>query len=1062
MPSIFLSSTFVDLVGIRKNLSRWLSQVFGADLIIMETFGSDAVPPDINSVRKVRDCDIFIGIYAHRYGTLDPTTGKSITELELDEAQLAHSGGVVRDILLYLHDEKAPWPEEFKDSSAADKSKLTRLRNRAKSHTPSYFESADDLLLAITRDVYRKLIEHFHSAPLQIRDIALPGVVKLAQPVGMEFLGSNQRPYLIGRSAKIAELVKGIEENRLLLLLGDSGVGKTSLINAGLIPELLERAWRPVYVRPLGLPASDVVHQVQASLFKGRPAYRGPLVPFLIELSELIQERRLVVIIDQFEDVLVARSQDEVEKLVEDLKTLHHSPPERIRVLVSYRADLEGRLGRYWQMISGSAAGLPRAYLEGLSEDGVREGILRAAEDLDVRVEIDDTGWKGIERDLGLASEALGLKTVYPPHVQMLIEHIWTSTEKGKRPYGITLYRTARGVDGIVGDYLGRQLEYADDTEGHVRLVLIALVRSYGVKAQKRVDELASDTGIDQEQIEIALEKLIDLRLVRHIEPYYEVSHDFIARRVMSELVDSEEKEVKRFQELLNSKGSAFATTGALLTSQEMLMLYKHRERVVPGETELRLLLVSWLKGNGPALYWLLNLEARSNILSWLASELSKERTGSEQAAAAVLLRLTLEGRPISEDDFAALRRYKSAIELASLMQRDSATLPDSMILAGLRHRREEVRRVSKKVTGRRFIEGKWSLLQKISNSTSKYLQETYREMVIDPDVPAPPSDGSRVIEEFRALKMIKSGGSESAVEDTLVRLKQMRPSNRSRLLGEGLVAVRRGQIDKLLKMVKSRPRKEVGVMLGALAGSLAANDFNALLATYEAWNKRELDERIAPAVYGKAEALAGAVARTTRPELMAALRATIKRIRITYSARTLVLALLSHGRTQDVALVLQRVADNESRIEFRNHTELGRETARRMAEIAGTIPDFLRAILNKREFWEHRADGELSSEDLLPLHSAINRPLYVRLAAYATIGAAGEKDAESLLGLAMHPFGLIARAAVIRLIHILKAKAFNQLMNAMTVDMPERKAESFAAAIRDAEIEYYGIANVW
>jgi hypothetical protein len=101
----------------------------------METFGSDAAPPDIASVRKVRDCDIFIGMYARRYGSVDTATGKSITELELDEAERAYSSGIVKDLLLYVLDDRAPWPAEVQESSESGKRKLWRLRERVQSHT---------------------------------------------------------------------------------------------------------------------------------------------------------------------------------------------------------------------------------------------------------------------------------------------------------------------------------------------------------------------------------------------------------------------------------------------------------------------------------------------------------------------------------------------------------------------------------------------------------------------------------------------------------------------------------------------------------------------------------------------------------------------------------------------------------------------------------------------------------------------------------------------------------------------------------------------------------------
>jgi hypothetical protein len=1066
MPTIFLSSTFVDLAVIRKELSHWLSQVFGVDLVIMETFGSDAAPPHVMSVRKVRECDIFVGIYAHRYGTIDPTSGKSITELELDEAERAHSAGIVRDLLLYLHDEKSPWPPEHRENNEVASRKLAHLRERAKSHTCSYFGAANELLLAVMRDLHRKLAEHFDTSPLQIRELVLQTAIKLQRPAGMEFLGSAQRAYLIGRRPKLSELVERIEANPLLLLLGDSGIGKTSLINAGLIPVSLEKGWRPVYTRPLGLPSADVVHQIQGAVFRGRPSYRGPLLPFLGEITELVPEAQLLLIIDQFEDVLVARSQQEVDALVADLRGIYQSPPPRLRVVVSYRADLEGRLGECWQSISGSAAGLPRVYLDGLSVDDVPDGVSRTAEALNISLNLDEQNWQSIRRDLALTSTALGMTNVYPPYVQMLIEHIWNATAQGRSLYDAQEYQRARGLDGIVGDYLTRQLGYAEDPAGHVRLVLIALVRSYGVKAQKRLEELISETGLDERQAEIALEKLIDLRLVRHIEQYYEISHDFIARKIVSELVDSEEKEFKRFRELLSSKGAAFTATGAPLTSHELLLLYKHRERILPSEQELRLLFESWLEGEGPALYWLMNPEWKPQVLSWISSELKSEEMGQEgrdRKAAAALLKLRIEEGRIAKEDFAALKRYEYTIELASALKRDAANLTEELILAGLRHLRGEVRGVCKGIVATRLRAGQWSLLPKMRNSAAKHFWEAYVELVTERDVPVPPADGSRHIDEFRNLKTITFGADEDASTKAYSRLRAMRPQRRSLLLGASLLAIRCGRTSELLLALKSRPRRDAAAMLGAFAGNLKRSDFRALVAAYEAWNKSEPEEqRTAPAVYRKARALADAVAHGMRPDLASVLRTAVKRVRLTDSARAIVLALLKRGQIEDVKVVLKRIALEKSKVTFWTHTELAQAVARRMAEVQEGVPDFLLAIIKKQEFRHYDPDEEVDAKEQLQLQSPENRSLYIRLAAYAAIGCAATKDVGCLLELTTHDYTLIARAAAIRLVHLLGGSALTRLSSAIKVDISERQRESLAGAIRFAEIEHYGVANVW
>lgn len=150
----FLSSTFVDLGETRAEVSHWLTGVFGAELIIMESFGSDAAPPNISSVRRVRECDIFVGIYARRYGTIDEVSGKSITELERDEANNALSTGVIQTILLYLLDSDAEWPTKFVEHGA--ETELECLFEKAKQHTCTYFCHHGELPFLIVRDVYRE------------------------------------------------------------------------------------------------------------------------------------------------------------------------------------------------------------------------------------------------------------------------------------------------------------------------------------------------------------------------------------------------------------------------------------------------------------------------------------------------------------------------------------------------------------------------------------------------------------------------------------------------------------------------------------------------------------------------------------------------------------------------------------------------------------------------------------------------------------------------------------------------------------------------------------------
>ena len=210
------------------------------------------------------------------------------------------------------------------------------------------------------------------------------------------------------------------------------------------------------------------------------------------------------------------------------------------------------------------------------------------------------------------------------------------------------------------------------------------------------------------------------------------------------------------------------------------------------------------------------------------------------------------------------------------------------------------------------------------------------------------------------------------------------------------------------------------------------------------------------------ADAVSRAIARTMRPEFVALLRECVQQITLASSARWLILGLLGHGQVEDVDIVLRRIGESDSKIEFENHTALGQAIARRMMAVASGVPEFLQDLMKKREFWEYRDKDSFTSGELLGLKAVENRALYIRIAAYAAIGAARNTDLEALFGLMVHPYGLIARAAVIRLVRMLGASAFKQMFERMKGGLPETKAASFAESLRDAEIEHYSVANMW
>jgi hypothetical protein len=124
MAYVFVSSTFNDLKECREKVMLNLRRM-GHQYLAMEDFvAEDKIPVD-KCLEDVASCDLYVGIFAWRYGYVPDRYDKSITELEYRKA--VETG---KDCLIFLLDEDAPWPSKFVDKGK-DAEKIAALRNES-------------------------------------------------------------------------------------------------------------------------------------------------------------------------------------------------------------------------------------------------------------------------------------------------------------------------------------------------------------------------------------------------------------------------------------------------------------------------------------------------------------------------------------------------------------------------------------------------------------------------------------------------------------------------------------------------------------------------------------------------------------------------------------------------------------------------------------------------------------------------------------------------------------------------------------------------------------------
>jgi hypothetical protein len=137
MARVYISSTFKDLKE-QRSAAREAVLSLNHMPIGMETYSASRLRPIEFCLKDVRGCQIYLGIFAWRYGEIEKKYGKSFTHLEYEQA--VRSG---LPCLIFLLHEEAEWVTSRCDS---DKARITQFRQQlAENHLPAHFRTTDDL-----------------------------------------------------------------------------------------------------------------------------------------------------------------------------------------------------------------------------------------------------------------------------------------------------------------------------------------------------------------------------------------------------------------------------------------------------------------------------------------------------------------------------------------------------------------------------------------------------------------------------------------------------------------------------------------------------------------------------------------------------------------------------------------------------------------------------------------------------------------------------------------------------------------------------------------------------
>lgn len=295
-----------------------------------------------------------------------------------------------------------------------------------------------------------------------------------------------------------------------LYLTGDSGSGKSSLLNSFVIPKLRATGWTVLMARALQDPADAIRTVLCTELAEDAPSAAQDPAELLDAVLARV-ERGLVLVLDQFEEFIILGEPKQKERFAAFIGSLKQG---KLRLLLVLRSDYQAalddldlpRLGQNenWRQLGRFTLAAATAFMDKSNLNLPEESLQRL---LQSASELDDS--PGMVRPITLN----------------VIGYV-LSESAGAAP--------SLNADELVRDYISRAVEQPAIREFAPR-VLDKMVTDQGTKYPRSEADLQRETCLRRGEVRAVLNGLADAGLARPLDARaatWELSHDFVARGV--------------------------------------------------------------------------------------------------------------------------------------------------------------------------------------------------------------------------------------------------------------------------------------------------------------------------------------------------------------------------------------------------------------------------------------------------------------------------------------------------------------------------------------------------
>lgn len=396
-----------------------------------------------------------------------------------------------------------------------------------------------------------------------------------------------------GRREESEQLLALIHAHQIVVLCGDSGVGKSSLLGAGVIPPLEAGDYTVLQQRVFEPPTTLLRQRLSAEL---PVPSREESLPDL--LAAFARQRPLVIVLDQFEEFFTHLSTPQREEFTRELAEMLSRRDLPVKWVISLRSDYLARLNEMRTAIPNIfKAEFYLAPLRGESAAQAISGPLKVVS-------------MGIEAELlqRLLTDLDSEGEIEPPQLQIVCHEIY-QTALAKKDHTLRLqhYLQSGGAKEILASYVEQALRRMPQSQDlQARQVLIALVSGEGLPAVLSLEDVASAARLPVETTAGLLDRLQDEWLVKTTihegRKVFELAHTYLAASLAT---DSEVLQRKAIEELLRRGLQDWQRYQIMLSEEELSTIRNWLEKIELSVDAQKLILRSAIQRNKDLPYWM-------------------------------------------------------------------------------------------------------------------------------------------------------------------------------------------------------------------------------------------------------------------------------------------------------------------------------------------------------------------------------------------------------------------------------------------------------------------------